>query len=149
MMIKITRSMSTALQSMQGRLNEIQITMVMMCSSVMHERKPRKDNSTSKKRKLDDDAVHLEADCRTQEPLPDVPTRPSEKSFSDCSKRTSEGYASASLGSQSAEEFLYDWYTKSLGPVQGNTVSLASGRWQITVGHKPSTDNQGDAKNVI
>lgn len=83
MMIKITMSMSTALQSTQGRLNEIQITMAKMCSSMMHERTLRKDNSTSNKRKLDDDAVHLEADCRTQESLPDVPTRPSEKSFSD------------------------------------------------------------------
>lgn len=93
--------------------------------------------------------MHLEADCRTQEPLPDVPTKPSEKSFSDFSKRTSEAYVSASLGSQSAEEFLYDWYAKSLGTVKGNTVTLTSGRWHITVGRKPSTDNQGDAKNVI
>ena len=147
MMVKIAMSMSSALQFVQGQLNEIQISVAKMCSSTMREKTPRKDGSTSKKRKLDDEVV--EEDCRVQESSPVAPARCSEKSFSDLFKRTSEGYSSTSLGAQSAEEFLYDWYAKSLGTVKGNTVTLASGRWQITVGHKPSSDNQGDAKNVV
>ena len=140
--------MFSALQSMQGQFNEMQITMAKMCSSMMHGNTPRKDTSSSKKRNLDD-AAHIEEDSRKQESSLDVPASSSEKTFSDLFKRTSEGYSSASLGAKSAEEFLYDWYAKSLGTVKGNTVTLASGRWQIAVGHKPSSDNQGDAKNVV
>lgn len=33
--------------------------------------------------------------------------------------------------------------------MKGNIVTLTVGRWQPTVGHKLSTVNQGDGKNLI
>ena len=132
---------------MLGKLNEMQITMEKMMLQI---HTPGNERSSSKRQRVDDaTSTPGKNDEHIVENFNAVPARSPRKIFNDQFKRTMGGYCSAMLSSKSAEEFIYDWYAKNLGTVDGNIVTLTVARWQSTVGHKQSTDNQGDAKNIM
>lgn len=41
------------------------------------------------------------------------------------------------------------WYAKDRGTVIGSNIALTEGRLQSAIGHKLSTNNEGDGKNLI
>jgi hypothetical protein len=139
--------MSATVQAVHGMMNDLQIKMDKMSSSIQQKQTPYKDGSNSKRQRIEKTPVDIGDDVTVV--VPDTERHSPRKIFNDQFRRMTDGYCSSTLCTKSAELFLYDWYAKNLGTVKGNFVTLTVGRWQPTVGHKLSTDNQGDGKNLI
>ena len=142
--------MSITVQTVHGILNDMKITIDNMKASPQQKITPNKESSSSKRQRVEEETL-VEKDSGNIEipPIEFVMQSSPRRSFVEHFRRTTDGYCSMNLSAKSAEEFIYDWYAKNLGTVKGNIVTLTVGRWQSTVGHKLSTDNQGDGKNLI
>ena len=59
------------------------------------------------------------------------------------------GYNAIGLTNVSTETFLYDWFSKDLGTVSKNGVTLRNAHWCLVTGSKACNDSVGEAKSIM
>lgn len=135
---------------MQGQINDMQNSLAQLTDLLLRDSSPRQCNSgVSAKRARVDENDRVEYIQPIPELEPEAPTPTPAMLFNSQFKKPTNGYPSRTLAGKLVEEFVYDWYAKSLGSIQGPIASINTARWDITIGVKVCNDNVLDAKNII
>ena len=138
--------MQRTMESMHGKINDLQNSVAQLLDLLLRTSSPRcGSGSTNAKRVRVEDQVNVEETDTTAVAEAQTPTT----AFNNHFKKPTSGYTSRSLASKLVEEFVYDWYAKGLGTVQGTVASLHTARWDITVWVKICNDNMLDAKHIM